>query len=113
MAVEDICQLQKEWLEKKIKEMEKSDDVFNLSFLAGIVFAGQVRPDTEPSTELKALLESRGCKWMRFMYCPSRTRNIVCGPHLVHEGRLKQVFRLYEDTNGAFMSVLVPTKDPE
>ena len=106
---EQFC---KDWVERTIEEMTSNDDVFKPSFLTGTVVAGQVSSGIAIPDNLKIFLQGHGCNWMDIAPSTTRAQYKTSGPHVVYGGRLRQVFRLYDDTSRAFMSTFVPTTDP-
>lgn len=92
--------IERPWLEQYIASCLEDDDVFKLEFLSVLVFVGHRGPGSEVSAEVRSLFESWGTKRCMII---AEHKDLLPGPHLVIDGRLYQVLRLYDDVQAAFL----------
>ncbi|EED16521.1 hypothetical protein TSTA_016010 [Talaromyces stipitatus ATCC 10500] len=90
------------------------DDVFNSHFLKGIIFYGRTAEKASlVGEELGAhiLPAAWNTSWTSFIQTPIASdyrRNIPPGPYLLRQGKLWDVYRLYEDHTNAFLVSFKP-----
>jgi hypothetical protein len=94
-----------DWLEKHITHSLESDDVLHINFLQTILLTG---PGAEHLSLYGDSLRSRmshvdtwGILEIRNM---GNQDDLLPGPYMVVKGKLWQVLRLYDDTQGAFLA---------
>lgn len=80
------------------------DDVFDSSFLHRIVFIGAPSTGTSVEADAEALLDQVGTIWRRFL----PTEHLHVGPHVIFNGQFSEVWRLYDDHQGAFVTPVLP-----
>lgn len=108
IALEGRTKVTKDWLCGELERYRSTDDVFCDDFLSGVIFAGAVinsKPDISP--DAYQLLKSLGTKWMEVPSFLDVGNNLLPGPYLACNQVLLEVFRLYDDTQGAFMNSIV------
>lgn len=94
------------WLKDTIIKYEKVDDVFRREFLSGVIFTGSSQIDvTAGATKL---LESMGTEWIELVDTASSAFNPPPGPYYVWDKQLFEIWKLYDDCQGAFLTSLVP-----
>ena len=95
------------WLKDRVAQYENQDDVFRKEFLRGVIFTAVDEVRIEPKA--KEFLTSLGNVWhenVTGMAVPP-----CSGIYLAIERHLFEVWKLYDDFNGAFQTALVPTRD--
>ncbi|KAL8948486.1 MAG: hypothetical protein Q9222_005329 [Ikaeria aurantiellina] len=75
--------------------------------MAGVVF-GQASEESKISPEARAYLQSLGTSWITFTANAS-----IPGPYLASRGRIFDVYRIHDDTQGAFFTGLLPGEDSQ
>jgi hypothetical protein len=93
----------------------KTDDVFCLEFLNGIIFYGySERQEFRPQLSPQHLPGSWNASWTHFIATTSDGfENLLPGPYLLKCGRLWNVYRLYDDSINAFYVPFKPTISPD
>lgn len=100
--------LNQHWLQDYVDESLKTDDVFRLEFLAGVIFITEEAQNTDLSQMAVTMLQTWGTSWS-IAYAQSSLGSEECsGPHLLDQGKLYKAYRLYDDVNGAFMMATKP-----
>ena len=98
----------RDWLQQIIETYQSSDDVFCETFLGGVIFTGSSGKDNvEILPDAVQLLQSWGTTWTEVLDVDSKGNIPLPGPYLALGGHLLEIFRLYDDTHGAFMSAIV------
>jgi len=96
------------WMNQLISEFSRSDDVFNGKFLEIIVFFGSHSSETIIEGDVPSLFDS----WKTRQYILASLENFdsepMPGPYVIKDGYLWQAQRLYNDTNGAFLTACLP-----
>ncbi|KAI9794811.1 MAG: hypothetical protein M1816_002939 [Peltula sp. TS41687] len=102
--------MSKESLRSKLTFGLQHDDVFRHEFLTRVLFVGRSEREDCVEPEVGHMVDSWGeCLYLDSRACADST--ICAGPHLIAEGALWRVFRLYDDMQGAFMVALTPQLD--
>lgn len=97
------------WLRQTLEIYRSTDDVFRDEFLSGVIFTGVTSGtslDISPEAEL--LLKSLGMSWHEEFDVDAADNTPLPGPYVVAEQHLLEIFRLYTDSQGAFMNSLIP-----
>lgn len=82
--------------------------MFCETYLAGIIFTGSSGKDNfEILPEAVQLLQCWGTVWTEVLDVDSTGNVPLPGPYLALGGYLFEIFRLYDDTQSAFMSAIV------
>jgi hypothetical protein len=86
----------------------RTDDVFCLEFLSGIVFSRDL--DGEDLSDLVSLKlpDSWNTSWIRSIIASNGNAPLP-GPYLLNRGRYWDVYRLYDDSINAFTTAFRPT----
>lgn len=84
-------------------EAALKDDIFHVDFLSGVVFICDAALHLRLQLDAVSLLRSYGNKYTRVLAVEDRIR-VPAGPHIVSGGVVCPVWRLYEDTAGAFIT---------
>lgn len=93
-----------DWLRACVQEYENTDDVFDKAFLATVVFHGAVAGDVEFTSDAREYLLKLGNEQVVFVTLP----DLLPGPYLVIGGKLRDVWKLVDDSNGTCMATLKP-----
>jgi hypothetical protein len=102
--------IEEDWLKEIIAKFEKYDDVFRTEFLSGVVFTAATAFSL--STGAGEFLRSEfGTSLIETMLSSESNVLPEPGPYLVHEGQFFSVWKLYDDTQGAFLTGLVPEEN--
>ena len=110
ILVFDAQQVSEEWLRKTIENYKTIDDVFRNEFLTGVIFAAK-RAELEVTATAQNLLRSLGNGWIEIHDLNLVDSVPAPGPYMTNGRELLEVFRLYDDTQGAFMTGLISDAD--
>lgn len=110
VAEDEIITISSVWLNKWLKEMEACDVYRQELFLDGLVITNVV-PGQTVTENFYNTLERLGNKWVKFRYQNDPPIHLPPGPYLYFDKVLKPVFRLYDDTQRAFLAALTPKLD--
>lgn len=100
--------MEEDWVRNAIAEYQKLDDVFRTDFLNGVIFVGS--PKVEVTHGARKLLHSLGTSWIELADSSSGSSPLP-GLYHVIEKQLYEIWKLYEDSQGAFLIALVPGID--
>ena len=94
-----------EALGRTIDTWIETDDVFNAKFLKQIIFtrSGDLRMGILPDAQ--ALLNLYGTKSLAWEVADKSPLN---GPYILAAGTFLQIRRMFDDSQGAFMSIIKP-----
>ena len=98
------------WLRQALESYRSTDDVFRDDFLTGVIFTsvtGGTSVTIFPAA--KKLLESLGTCWVEMLDTDSKDDTPPPGPYVAAGQQLSEIFRLYDDVQGAFVNGLIPT----
>jgi hypothetical protein len=101
--------VEEEWLKGNIAKYEELDDVFHVDFLRGVIFTGP--PKTEVTPGAYQLLQSLGTTWIEVADTAHPASSAPPGIYHVIGKQLHYIWKLYEDSRGAFLTALVPGVD--
>jgi hypothetical protein len=97
------------WLQSLVTNYIEKDDVFQREFLEGVVFASKDNHLFDVAPSAKAYLEGLGTKWIHYLPLELQIRcNIKPGPYAVVDGHLREIWKLYSDTNSTLLTALKP-----
>ncbi|KAL9631985.1 MAG: hypothetical protein Q9164_005592 [Protoblastenia rupestris] len=100
------------WLRKTLAAYRSTDDVFQDDFLSGVIFTRVKSPPSSPSLDISPsaykLLESLGTKWLETIDNGFADDLPSAGPYFVARHKLREIVRLYDDVQGAFIQSLIP-----
>ena len=91
-----------------IQEWHKVDDVFTEEFLDTLIVVSDHLPENvrAQATSLATKVSAKSVVWMhRSQFEP----NFPPGPYAVDHGHLCDVYRIYDETNNAFMLGTIPS----
>jgi hypothetical protein len=94
------------WLKDVIAQFDRHDDVFRSKFLNGVIFIASINLEVTP--EARALLKSMGNAWVEILEVTEVEGLLPSGPHIFFEQDIYEIRRLYDDSQGAFMTSIVP-----
>lgn len=97
------------WMQESVQKYKSTDDVFHEAFLSGVIFHG-ASEDVEIADNAQDFLSKLGTQWIQYMPPTSPAQNLLPGPYVLVGNRLRDVWRLFDDTNGAFMMTFRPRK---
>ncbi|RAL00203.1 amidase signature enzyme [Aspergillus ibericus CBS 121593] len=95
-----------DWLAAIISECQAKDDVFHVSFLQGIILVGLDDALITMADGVHDYMQKVGIEWIQSI--PEGDEDIHPGPYFLTNGLLQEVWRLYPDTNGAFLEAVEP-----
>ena len=107
MSVEGKGFVGGEFIKKELARYRSVDDVFREEFLSGVIFT-EVDAGFEVTPEAIELLKSLETTWIEVLEYGTTKDTPAPGPYITYEGQLLEVFRLYDDTQGAFVTSVVP-----
>ena len=88
--------------------MVQGDDVFHPEFLANIVLVGDSSGTAGTVQNVRSLANSWESNILSLKSQSDHMMLPIPGPHLIANGSLWQVSRLYDDVQGAFMVAVEP-----
>jgi hypothetical protein len=106
---DDCTYVEEEWLKDIITKYEKLDDVFRIDFLSGVIFTGSPKFELTPGAY--KLLQSLGTRWIEVADTANPVSIPPPGVYYVIDKQLHDIWKLYEDSHGAFLTALVPGGD--
>lgn len=95
------------WLQSTLDEYRK-DDVFQDEFLQGIVFRTSQNDVANLTPEARALLEKHDTEWICSLDAGELGHKVRPGPYILIDNHLREVWRLYRDTQEVFRLTLQP-----
>ena len=108
ITVDNNSQITESWLRRTLEIYRLNDDVFRDDFLSGVIFTrvtSEARLEVSPAAT--KLLESLGNRWVQTFDTHDEDDAPPPGPYVTNEHHLLEVFRLYDDVQGAFMNGLI------
>lgn len=99
------------WLRDYITILESSCNTYDKGlFLDAIIITDPVKGRVLSAESLEYLKEIVGAKWVELAEALPEplTDQLAPGPYLYHDGVLRPVYRLFDDTHGAFLTGLKP-----
>lgn len=96
------------WFRERIETYVKTDDVFHVAFLQIVILYGIEEGDAHLTKDASDFLKESGTC---FLHChPGSSDKIAStpGPYALMDGALHEVWRLYPDSQGCFMSTVEP-----
>lgn len=106
---DDCISVQEDWLKKLVSEYLEKDDIFHTEFLLTVVFTGL--STVEISAGANKFLRALGTTRIEFIDASKTTVVPPPGPYFVSDQCLLEIWRLYDDSQGAFLTTLVPGPD--
>lgn len=103
--VKEETWITEDWLRQKVMSYRSSDDVFCDAFMIGVVFTQGTRMP-KVSAEASDYMKSLGNTWFKITAARQSP-----GPYLTFGGQLFEVYRVYDDTQGAFMTGIFPSNE--
>ncbi|KUJ08791.1 amidase signature enzyme [Mollisia scopiformis] len=104
---EDKRIITEQWIKRQITDYQIADDVFHNAFLAGIIVVG----DSELDAGAQAFLKGAGMQWLHVMASSTTGYKLQPGPYALLDDHLRNVYRAYRDTSGAFFCTLERSGD--
>jgi hypothetical protein len=101
--------VEEDWLKDIIAKYEDVDDGFRVDFLSGVIFTGSAKIEFSPGAN--KLLQSLGTRWIEVADTANSASSPPPGIYYVIDKQLHDIWRLYEDSHGAFLTALVPGID--
>ena len=107
---EDCEFVEEIWLRQTISDYEAKDDVFRKEFLGGVLFTGS--PHVAITSGANDFLHSLGVSWIEIHILEaSLVPAPLPGPYYVVNQQISEIWRLYNDVQGAFLTSLIPDAD--
>ena len=98
------------WLRQILDIYRSTDDVFRDEFLQGVIFTGLTSGTSlDISRAARQLLEWLGTSWVEAYDHEAQDEIPPPGPYFTAEQHLLEIFKLYNDVQGAFINGLMPT----
>lgn len=91
-----------QWVKRQITDYQNADDVFHNAFLVGVIVVG----DSELDAGAEVFLKRAGMQWLHIMASPTAGCKLQPGPYALLDDHLRNVYRAYGDTSGAFFCTL-------
>lgn len=85
-----------------------NDDVFRTEYSHGVVFLSTSNQMPKSSQVPDILRQNWGTTFCLTLPTNVPKSRLPIGPHLLEQGKLYAVYRLYDDVNGAFMTATKP-----
>ncbi|EED16514.1 conserved hypothetical protein [Talaromyces stipitatus ATCC 10500] len=102
--------IETDWLRESIAKFSQDDDVFCTDFLSGVIFTSSTAFSL--STAAGEVLQSEyGTRMIEMIVSPKSSEKPEPGPYYVCQGQLFHIWKLYDDTQGAFLTGLVPAEE--
>ena len=107
IPLNDTCiSVQEDWLKELVTKYLEKDDIFHTEFLSTVVFTG---PSTiEITAGANKFLHSLGTTRIELIDATKSTAVPPPGPYFASGQGLLEIWRLYDDSQGAFLTPLVP-----
>lgn len=93
-----------ERIQTKVKEYRDWDDVFDMAFLAIVLFLGNSDSNGDLTQEARDYPKSHGNERVVAL----SSSRLLPGPYAIVGRELRDVWKLVDDFNGACMTTLVP-----
>ena len=87
-----------------VERYKTDDDVFGDDFLAGLILSGAKDGEIEVTSDARDYLSKHGNRWLKF----SPASNLLPGPYIHIDGRLRDAWLLKDDIGGTLMASLRP-----
>ena len=98
------------WLRQTIEDYRSNDDVFRDDFLEGVIFSGVTSGSSlDIAPAANELLESLGTSWIEILDVNDGDDTPSPGPYVTDRHDLLEIFRLYDDLQGAFTNGSIST----
>ncbi|KAJ4299616.1 hypothetical protein N0V90_004862 [Kalmusia sp. IMI 367209] len=101
------------YLVRRIQRYLATCDVFTLDFLHCVEFTGAREEDVTFHQDAKDQLREWGNSWTKFTPTQAVNDGPPPGPYVVAEHQLRQVWRVYDDFNQAFLVSTWPSENDE
>lgn len=99
------------WVQQNVDHCLKTDDVFRLEFLGGVIFTTVEGQSIDISQIMDTMSQVWGTSWSIALSKDSLEPE-CSGPHFLDHGKLYKAYRLHDDVNGAFMMGTKPKETP-
>lgn len=107
IPVDSSClSIEEDWLRNLTGRFKEEDDVFHTRFLSGVIFTAS--SEIEPTPGANSFLHSIGVTWVEVMNRTNEDSAPPPGPYYVLENQFFEIWRLHDDTQGAFLTPLIP-----
>lgn len=102
--------VEEDWLREKIAKFKRDDDVFRTEFLSGVIFTAST--PFSLSTAVGEVLRSEfGTTLIETVVSSESDARPEPSPYYLHDGQVFSIWKLCDDTQGAFLTGLVPEED--
>ena len=101
----------KESLKKTIEYYDAIDDVFCREFLRGVILVSEADGGAKLGHDASELLKSLGTIWIEHLQAGGAEMMPASGPYLVHDRKLYEIWRLYDDSHDAFVTSLLQGRE--
>ena len=109
---QETQEVTEEWLRETLEAYRSMDDVFQDDFLSGVIFTRVKQPPSSSSLDIspsaRRLLRSLGTMWLDTIESNFVDDLPLPGPYLVVRRELREIVRLHDDVQGAFIQSLMP-----
>ena len=97
-----------DWIVTALDEFNSEDDVFQREFLETVLITYIGSDSLKITPKAREYLRSQGAGIVTSHRLNSHSENPIPGPYWFSNGHLHQVWKLYNDTHGAFLKTFVP-----
>jgi hypothetical protein len=106
VCVGDTTKVTSNWIQGLIERYYSADDVFQDEFLHEVHFTYTAK--VEISEDAQSYLRAKGTKTISTRFVTSQQEHPRPGLYLFTNGSYFPVWKLYEDSHGAFLHTLIP-----
>ena len=104
-------ELTRAFLLQKVDEFVERDDVFSTAFLRGLILLCDSSAPKPPESDVQDLLVSLGNLWYEVISAADDHRDLKQGVYVASGRCLYEVYRLYDDSHGAFTQTFTLGRD--
>ncbi|PSN70640.1 amidase signature enzyme [Corynespora cassiicola Philippines] len=102
-----------DWIRNKVKEYSTEDDVFRLEFLQAIVILHSYSESLKVTGPAREFLRGQGTRIVAARRIDEKEGWLSPGPYYHCNKNLRPIWKLYEDTCGAFLYTAIPGRERE
>ncbi|KAH8710031.1 amidase signature domain-containing protein [Phaeosphaeriaceae sp. PMI808] len=98
----------KDWIQSLVNEWSSTDDVFRPEFLQNIIILSTEQQHADMGSIHDKLQSDWGTAWSATIRPEADVEGLTSGPFIIWKGQLCKAFRLYDDSQHAFIVVTRP-----
>jgi hypothetical protein len=104
--------VEREWIIQQVSQFSK-DDTFRSAFLENVVITHNGDHEIELTSEARSYLYDKGTNFVDTLHVSNGEDRPSPGPYMYSNGTLRSIWKLYEDSHGAFLNTLVPDSNKQ